>query len=233
MTRFEEEKMKEKKKQLSIKTKALLIILLLPITVTVLAATIVVWLNVKGSDFLQKSANSLIDLQDRHGDVRIPEEYIPIYMAAEEAYNVPWTLLAAHHRIETRFSTMDPLLSPVGAEGHMQFMPCTFVGWSYPGCGGLGEGNIPDEDKTNPDIIKAHGGYGIDANGDGIADPYDIEDAIFSSANYLSASGAADGEIEKAVFEYNRSEKYLEDIMFYYNKFEEARDALESYVVKK
>ena len=42
---------------------------------------------------------------------------------------------------------MDPLLSPVGAEGHMQFMPCTFVGWGYPGCGGLGKREIPEKDK--------------------------------------------------------------------------------------
>ena len=46
-----------------------------------------------------------------------------------------------------------------------------------------------------------------------IADPYDLEDAIFSAANYLAASGAADGEIEKAIFNYNHSEKYVEDVL--------------------
>ena len=79
----------------------------------------------------------------------------------------------------------------------MQFMPCTFVGWTYPGCGGLGKGDIPEKDKTNPAIIKKYGGYGVDGNGDGIADPYDIEDAIYSAANYLSISGAADGDYKK------------------------------------
>ncbi|MFZ0446640.1 MAG: lytic transglycosylase domain-containing protein, partial [Bacillus sp. (in: firmicutes)] len=150
----------------------------------------------------------------------IPEEYIPIYQAAADFYEIPWTLLAAHHRIETKFSTMDPLLSPVGAEGHMQFMPCTFVGWSYPGCGGLGKGDIPESDKTNPAIIKKHGGYGIDGNGDGIADPYDLEDAIFSAAHYLAKSGAADGDLEKAIFNYNRSEKYVQDVLWFYNEYE-------------
>lgn len=187
----------------------------------------------KYPNIMKRSAHTLMDLQERHGDVRIPEEYIPIYMAAEEVYGVPWTLLAAHHRIETRFSTMDPLLSPAGAEGHMQFMPCTFVGWTYPGCNGLGKGDIPEEDKTDPDVIQEHGGYGVDANGDGIADPYDIEDAIFSSANYLSASGAVEGEIEKAIFEYNRSEKYLEDVMYYYNRYEEVRNTFEAKYVRK
>lgn len=222
--------MKKRKRKLSSLVKTILVILLLPITIVTLT---VFWSSISKWDLIQKSMNSLIDLQDRHGEVRIPEEYIPIYIEAGEQYDIPWTLLAAHHRIETRFSTMDPLLSPVGAEGHMQFMPCTFVGWTYPGCDGLGKGNIPEEDKTNPDIIKKYGGYGIDANGDGIADPYDIEDAIFSTANYLSSFGAANEEIEQAVFEYNRSEKYVDDVLFYYQKYEDARNKFESKYVRK
>lgn len=214
----------------SMKTKVLLI----PIMMAILMVITVVWTGINRPDLVKKSANTLMDLQDRHGQVHIPEKYIPIYMAAAEEYDVPWTLLAAHHRIETRFSTMDPLLSPAGAEGHMQFMPCTFVGWTYPGCHGLGKGDIPEEDKTDPEVIKEHGGYGVDANGDGIADPFDLEDAIFSTANYLSSSGAADGEIKQAVFEYNRSEKYVEDVLWYYNKFEESKEKIEaSYVYDK
>lgn len=220
------------------KMKIILIILLTPITLSLMLFTAFLWVSFNPITIIKKSADtlthSIIEIQERHLiDVHIPEEYIPIYMAAEREYNVPWTLLAAHHRIETRFSTMDPLFSPAGAEGHMQFMPCTFVGWSYPGCDGLGKGNIPEEDKTNPDVIKKHGGYGVDANGDGIADPFDIEDAIFSSANYLADSGAANGEIEKAIFEYNRSEKYLKDVLFYFNKYEEAKEYFESHYAQK
>ncbi|WP_373370816.1 lytic transglycosylase domain-containing protein [Lederbergia panacisoli] len=145
----------------------------------------------------------------------IPEEYIPIYFAAEEKFEVPWYLLAAIHRVETIFSSMDPMLSPVGAEGHMQFMPCTFVGWSHPTCTDLGQGNIPEDEKINPKVIAKYNGYGIDANGDGKADPWDIEDAIFSAANYLAKSGAADGDIRKAIFAYNHSDQYVEDVMYY------------------
>lgn len=57
------------------------------------------------------------------GESEIPAEYIPIYQAAEEKYGVPWNLLAAVHRIETRFSTLDPMISSVGAEGHYQVRP--------------------------------------------------------------------------------------------------------------
>lgn len=154
-------------------------------------------------------------------EMEVPEEYIPLYKETAEVYGVPWTLLAAHHRVETRFSTMDPLLSPVGAEGHMQFMPCTFVGWTHPTCSGLGEGEIPESEKTDPEVIQAYGGYGTDGNGDGVADPYNLTDALYSAANYLAKNGAADGELEKAIYQYNHSDEYVEDIMHYYNLYNE------------
>ncbi|MET3656973.1 lytic transglycosylase domain-containing protein [Sporosarcina psychrophila] len=219
---------KQKRKGLSIKIKAMLIILLIPITVTIFILTAIIWTGLNNQELIRKSASALLDIGERHTATSIPEEYIPIYKEAAEVYGIPWTLLAAHHRIETRFSTMDPLLSPVGAEGHMQFMPCTFVGWTYPGCSGLGKGEIPEKDKTNPAIIKEYGGYGVDGNGDGIADPYDIEDAIFSAANYLSKSGAADGDLEKAIFNYNRSEKYVQDVLRFFNEFEVQRVDMEA-----
>lgn len=154
-------------------------------------------------------------------EVQLPEENIPLYKEAADTYGIPWTLLAAHHRIETRFSTMDPLLSPVGAEGHLQFMPCTFVGWSHPTCSGLGEGEIPEIEKTDPAIIKQYGGYGVDGNGDGISDPYNLTDALYSAANFLSKYGAADGDLETAIFQYNHSESYVQDILSYYEMYEE------------
>lgn len=40
-------------------------------------------------------------------------------------YGALWILLAGVHRIETQFSTLDPMISSVGAKGHMQFLPCT------------------------------------------------------------------------------------------------------------
>lgn len=145
------------------------------------------WRELQTLPIFEKIAQqrAIEDIQQNF-DMKIPEQFIPIYVAAEEKYGVPWTLLAAHHRIETRFSSMKSLVSPAGAEGPMQFMPCTFVGWKHPSCSGLGKGNISKTELMSPEAIKKYGGYGVDANGDGIADPYDIEDAIYSAANYLS-----------------------------------------------
>lgn len=207
----------KKQKRISYKTKVWMIVLLLPFTITIYILAIIGWKELVKIPVVQEWAETL---QKSTVKLDVPTEYIELYKKAEEKYGVPWTLIAAHHRIETRFSTMDPLLSPAGAEGHLQFMPCTFVGWSHPSCGGLGKGEIPEKDKINPAIIEKYGGYGVDANNDGKADPYDLEDAVYSAANYLAASGAADGEIEKAIFNYNHSEKYVKDVLHFYNLYE-------------
>ncbi|UQD53143.1 secreted cell wall DL-endopeptidase [Bacillus methanolicus] len=161
------------------------------------------------------------------GANEIPAQFIPYYKAAEKKYGVPWNLIAAEHRVETRFSTINPMISPVGAEGHLQFMPCTWVGWKHPSCGGLGKGNIPTSQKTNPAVIAKYGGYGVDANGDGKADPWDIEDAIYSVANYLAANGAAEGRFRDAVFAYNHADWYVEEVLGFADQYVKGYVAIE------
>ncbi|WP_051472225.1 lytic murein transglycosylase [Patulibacter minatonensis] len=73
-------------------------------------------------------------------------------------------------------------VSTAGAQGWMQFMPATW--------------------KT----------YGVDANGDRKADPYNPVDAIFAAARYLKAAGG-DKDVERAVFAYNHAGWYVDDVM--------------------
>ena len=72
--------------------------------------------------------------------------------------------------------------SSAGAIGWMQFMPSTWLRW------------------------------GTDANGDGIADPWNPVDAVYSAARYLAASGAS-SDIRQAVFSYNHAAWYVNDVM--------------------
>src|SRR5436190_599311 len=72
--------------------------------------------------------------------------------------------------------------SSAGAIGWMQFMPSTWLRW------------------------------GTDASGDGIADPWNAEDAIFSAARYLAASGASQ-DIYGAVFSYNHADWYVREVL--------------------
>jgi peptidoglycan LD-endopeptidase LytH len=161
------------------------------------------------------------------GEDEIPSRFIPVYQEAAEEYDVPWRLLAAVHRVETVFSTMDTLVSPVGAEGHLQFMPCTWTGWNHPSCEGQGKGKISEEEKTDPDAIEEYGGYGVDGSGSGEADPYDIEDAVYSAAHYLARSGASEGRLEDAVYAYNRADWYVEDVLSYMHRYEEGYEEVE------
>lgn len=115
--------------------------------------------------------------------------YIDIYKNAAAHYKIDWALLAAVHDIETNFSRHSTMVSSAGALGHMQFMPAT---WDY---------------------------YGVDADGDGKADPFSLIDSIYSAANYLAATGAADGNIKKALFAYNRSTKYGLEVMAKADKY--------------
>jgi murein DD-endopeptidase MepM/ murein hydrolase activator NlpD len=72
--------------------------------------------------------------------------------------------------------------SSAGAIGWMQFMPSTWMRW------------------------------GIDANGDGIADPWNASDAIFSAARYLQAAGAST-DLYRAVFAYNHADWYVQEVL--------------------
>jgi hypothetical protein len=147
------------------------------------------------------------------GENEIPKQFMEHYKKAGEAYGVPWTLLAAIHRVETAFST-NLSESYAGAIGATQFMPCTWVGWQHPTCSGLGKGNIDKETLLDVKAIAQYGGYGVDGNGD----PMNIDDAMFSTANYLAASSAKTDK-RKAVFTYNHSQKYVADVLGFYESY--------------
>ena len=66
--------------------------------------------------------------------------------------------------------------------GWMQFMPDTWLRW------------------------------GMDANGDGLADPWNPDDAVFAAARYLAAAGAHD-DISRAVFAYNHAQWYVDEVL--------------------
>jgi murein DD-endopeptidase MepM/ murein hydrolase activator NlpD len=72
--------------------------------------------------------------------------------------------------------------SSAGAIGWMQFMPSTWMEW------------------------------GMDANGDGVADPWNPQDAVFSAARYLAAAGGA-SDLYRAVFAYNHADWYVREVL--------------------
>ena len=72
--------------------------------------------------------------------------------------------------------------SSAGAVGWMQFMPDTWLRW------------------------------GTDGNGDGLADPWNPDDGVYSAARYLAAAeGRTD--ISRAIFAYNHAQWYVDDVL--------------------
>src|SRR4030081_2974158 len=54
--------------------------------------------------------------------------------------------------------------------------------------------------------------WGMDANGDGLADPWDPHDAIYAAARYLAAAGGQ-SDISRAVFAYNHAQWYVDEVL--------------------
>lgn len=148
------------------------------------------------------------------GKKLIPAQYLSIYQEAGKKYGVPWNLLAAIHKVETDFGR-NLTTSWAGAVGHTQFMPCAWVGWEYykDKCTPLGDLTI-NIDITNPQNI--HGGQGIDANGDGKANPNDPVDAIHATARRLALDkkSTRKGWFDRGgpVWKYNPSQSYVNKV---------------------
>lgn len=71
-------------------------------------------------------------------------------------------------------------------------------------------------------IPSTFNSYGIDGDGDGIASPFNMKDAKASMAHYLKRSGwsekASVEKKRKAIFQYNRSQIYVNTIMMLYEE---------------
>lgn len=152
------------------------------------------------------------------GDKFIPKEYIPIYQMAGKKYNIPWELIMAIHRVETHFGA-DLNTSSVGAIGHTQFMKASWIGWRYPGRTRLGDLNISNDILMDPAQIQKWGGFGQDCSGDNRADPYNVADAMCSTANYLAKNGGSSGNYRRAVYQYNHAGWYVDRVFKFMNLY--------------
>ena len=114
----------------------------------------------------------------------VPPVLIPIYQRAAAAYDLGPQGAAVLAGINAIETAFGTNLnvSSAGAMGWMQFIPSS---WEA---------------------------YGVDANGDGVADPYNPEDAIFAAASYLSAAGMPENTYD-AIFAYNHADWYVADVL--------------------
>jgi hypothetical protein len=119
------------------------------------------------------------------------------YRQAGAEYDLDWTYLAGIGKVETRHGTYNPyggdcIYGPPTrygrAKGPMQFIDST---WAT---------------------------FGIDGDGDSVADACNFRDAIPAAARYLDASGAPE-DYYSAVYAYNHSEEYVSDVFYWADRY--------------
>jgi cell wall-associated NlpC family hydrolase len=131
----------------------------------------------------------------------IPPQYLALFQAAGQRYDVPWAVLAGIGKVECddgrdpdSSCTREGALNYAGAGGPMQFLASTWAS------------------------------YAVDGDGDGRADRWDPADAIFTAANYLRASGAGQ-DLRGAIYAYNHSTAYVEAVLRWASAYERQAQA--------
>ena len=121
----------------------------------------------------------------------IPPAMLSLYQSATESAcpSLPWQIVAAIGTVESDNGTSSaPGVASganyAGAEGVMQFEPASFAEYAEP---------VPPGGAAPPS-------------------PYDPTDAVWAAVRMLCANGANSGEVEPAIFAYNHSVTYVDDV---------------------
>jgi hypothetical protein len=134
-------------------------------------------------------ATSLSCSSGSHGQV--PADYFPWLTEAAARYHLgprgP-AIVAAIHYVESDWDR-SPL--PGVAPGTRNYM------------GAEGPGQF---------LVSSWAAYGVDANGDGIKDPYSIPDSVFATARLLHADGAP-ADWPGAIYDYNHAWWYVHKVL--------------------
>jgi hypothetical protein len=124
-----------------------------------------------------------------HGEV--PADYFPWLPEAAARYQLGprgASIVAAIHYVE---SDWDRSTLPGVAAGTQNYM------------GAEGPGQF---------LVSSWASYGVDADGNGVKDPYSIPDSVFATARLLHADGAP-ADWPDAIFDYNHAWWYVHEVL--------------------
>lgn len=125
----------------------------------------------------------------------IPAEYLQLFQAAGTAYGVPWEVLAGIGKVECD-------------DGQDPDPSCTQEGQvNYAGAGG-----------PMQFLASTWAEYGVSVDG-GPPDRWNPADAIYTAAKYLKANGAP-RELQRAIYAYNHSTAYVEEVLRWASTYE-------------
>jgi cell wall-associated NlpC family hydrolase len=119
----------------------------------------------------------------------IPPRYLLLYEQAGFAFHVPWPVLAGIGKVECDHG-QDP----------------------NPACSQPGGTNSTGAGGPMQFLASTWQTYGISASVTGRPDRWNPADAIFSAANLLRQNGAP-AQLEQAIFAYNHSQAYVQQVL--------------------
>ncbi|MBD1591951.1 lytic transglycosylase domain-containing protein [Arthrobacter sp. S1_S22] len=162
------------------------------------------------------------------GQTGIPERALRAYVAAAVSVNaaapacgIGWNTLAAVGFVETAHGTYGGGSLTASGQGSRPVMGPVLNGAGFAAIAdtdaGLLDGDARWDRAVGPMqfIPSTWKLVGRDGNGDGTADPFNIDDAALSAATYLCAGGrdltTADGWTD-AIYAYNQSDAYIRKV---------------------
>ncbi len=119
----------------------------------------------------------------------IPSDYLLLYQEAGISFDVPWEVLAGVGKVE-----------------------CDHGRNPDPACWKEGATNAAGAGGPMQFLAPTWQHYGLAASGSGTPDRWNPADAIVSAANFLKANGAPEN-IEAALFAYNHSDAYVQQVL--------------------
>jgi cell wall-associated NlpC family hydrolase len=125
----------------------------------------------------------------------IPADYLLLYQEAGLGFDVPWPVLAGIGKVE-----------------------CDHGRNPDPACWKQGATNAAGAGGPMQFLASTWQEYGLSASGSGTPDRWNPADAIVSAANFLKRNGAPDN-VEQAVFAYNHSQAYVQQVLAWANLY--------------
>lgn len=153
----------------------------------------------------------------------IPANFLSLYQeaVAQRCPTLPWSVLAAVGKIESDHGRVGGgALQPNGR------VSPPIIGIPLDGSSGTQEirdtdGGLFDGDPVHDRAVgpmqfipSTWALLGIDASGDGLADPHNAIDAIHTGARYFCDAGAGDpAQLRRALWTYNNSWDYVDEVL--------------------
>jgi len=147
-------------------------------------------------------------------DIRSSEELYFLYKRVEKWSGLPWQVFWGIHAEESSLGEnlgTTRVINVLPERQKRYFLQmCRELHWNPDQVYGSHKGAIGPFQFIPETWVR----HAVDGNGDGRKDPFNVEDAAYSAANYLLHKGGLD-DIQKAIWHYNQDRRYVRRVMRY------------------